>query len=179
MRKRGPCFKGPRTIDEVKLTGPIIYVKLYGSNEFRYPIHELSAARVNARGFPLWNERRCGTFDTATAVWKMPWRRTAGARSGMRSGFMLCPELLIPPTPPPMATCIIAPAGRSRPVPNGCSPADQSCGRMIRRVTKNVGSVLAAEQARLADAIVAHRQAIKLKRIMPKLFWLSAMPSGS
>jgi hypothetical protein len=27
-------FKGPRAIDEVKLSGPIIYVKLYGATSF-------------------------------------------------------------------------------------------------------------------------------------------------
>jgi hypothetical protein len=27
-------FKGPRSIDEVKLAGPIIYVKLYGATSF-------------------------------------------------------------------------------------------------------------------------------------------------
>src|ERR1700737_1090211 len=30
----GTLFKGPRSIDEVKLTGPIIYVKLYGATNF-------------------------------------------------------------------------------------------------------------------------------------------------
>ena len=30
----GTLFKGPRSIDEVKLTGPIIYVKLYGATSF-------------------------------------------------------------------------------------------------------------------------------------------------
>jgi hypothetical protein len=27
-------FRGPRAIDEVKLAGPIIYVKLYGATSF-------------------------------------------------------------------------------------------------------------------------------------------------
>jgi hypothetical protein len=30
----GTLFKGPRSIDEVKLGGPIIYVKLYGATSF-------------------------------------------------------------------------------------------------------------------------------------------------
>ena len=30
----GTLFKGPRSIDEVKLTGPIIYAKLYGATSF-------------------------------------------------------------------------------------------------------------------------------------------------
>ena len=30
----GTLFKGPRSIDEVKLSGPIIYVKLYGATNF-------------------------------------------------------------------------------------------------------------------------------------------------
>ena len=30
----GTLFKGPRSIDEIKLTGPIIYVKLYGATNF-------------------------------------------------------------------------------------------------------------------------------------------------
>jgi hypothetical protein len=30
----GTLFKGPRSIDEVKLTGPIVYVKLYGAISF-------------------------------------------------------------------------------------------------------------------------------------------------
>jgi hypothetical protein len=30
----GTLFKGPRSIDEIKLTGPIIYVKLYGATSF-------------------------------------------------------------------------------------------------------------------------------------------------
>jgi hypothetical protein len=30
----GTLFKGPRSIDEVKLAGPIIYVKLYGATSF-------------------------------------------------------------------------------------------------------------------------------------------------
>jgi hypothetical protein len=30
----GTLFKGPRSIDEVKLTGPIVYVKLYGATSF-------------------------------------------------------------------------------------------------------------------------------------------------
>jgi hypothetical protein len=30
----GTVFKGPRSIDEVKLSGPIIYVKLYGATSF-------------------------------------------------------------------------------------------------------------------------------------------------
>ena len=30
----GTLFKGPRSIDEVKLAGPIIYVKLYGATNF-------------------------------------------------------------------------------------------------------------------------------------------------
>jgi len=32
--KEGTLFKGPRSIDEVKLSGPIIYVKLYGATSF-------------------------------------------------------------------------------------------------------------------------------------------------
>jgi hypothetical protein len=32
--KRGTLFKGPRSIDEVKLNGPILYVKLYGATSF-------------------------------------------------------------------------------------------------------------------------------------------------
>jgi hypothetical protein len=30
----GTLFKGPRSIDEVKLIGPIVYVKLYGATSF-------------------------------------------------------------------------------------------------------------------------------------------------
>ena len=30
----GTLFKGPRSIDEVKLSGPIVYVKLYGATSF-------------------------------------------------------------------------------------------------------------------------------------------------
>src|SRR6202011_816086 len=30
----GTLFKGPRSIDEVRLAGPIIYVKLYGATDF-------------------------------------------------------------------------------------------------------------------------------------------------
>jgi hypothetical protein len=30
----GTLFKGPRSIDEVRLSGPIIYVKLYGATSF-------------------------------------------------------------------------------------------------------------------------------------------------
>ena len=30
----GTLFRGPRSIDEVKLSGPIIYVKLYGATNF-------------------------------------------------------------------------------------------------------------------------------------------------
>src|ERR1700739_187377 len=30
----GTLFKGPRAIDEVKLAGPIIYVKLFGATNF-------------------------------------------------------------------------------------------------------------------------------------------------
>jgi hypothetical protein len=30
----GTLFRGPRSIDEVKLSGPIIYVKLYGATSF-------------------------------------------------------------------------------------------------------------------------------------------------
>jgi hypothetical protein len=30
----GTLFKGPRAIDEVKLSGPFIYVKLYGATSF-------------------------------------------------------------------------------------------------------------------------------------------------
>jgi hypothetical protein len=30
----GTLFKGPRSIDEVKLSGPILYVKLYGATSF-------------------------------------------------------------------------------------------------------------------------------------------------
>ncbi len=32
--KGGTLFKGPRSIDEVRLSGPIIYVKLYGATSF-------------------------------------------------------------------------------------------------------------------------------------------------
>jgi hypothetical protein len=32
--KEGTLFKGARSIDEVKLDGPIIYVKLYGATSF-------------------------------------------------------------------------------------------------------------------------------------------------
>jgi hypothetical protein len=32
--KDGTLFKGPRSIDEVKLSGPMIYVKLYGATSF-------------------------------------------------------------------------------------------------------------------------------------------------
>lgn len=31
----GTLFKGPRSIDEVKLFGPILYVKLYGATDFK------------------------------------------------------------------------------------------------------------------------------------------------
>jgi hypothetical protein len=31
---QGTLFKGPRSIDEVKLAGPILYVKLYGATSF-------------------------------------------------------------------------------------------------------------------------------------------------
>lgn len=31
----GTLFKGSRSIDEVKLSGPIIYVKLYGATDFK------------------------------------------------------------------------------------------------------------------------------------------------
>ena len=30
----GTLFKGPRSIDEIRLAGPIIYVKLYGATSF-------------------------------------------------------------------------------------------------------------------------------------------------
>ena len=30
----GILFKGPRSIDEVRLSGPIVYVKLYGATSF-------------------------------------------------------------------------------------------------------------------------------------------------
>jgi hypothetical protein len=30
----GTLFRGPRSIDEVKLSGPILYVKLYGATAF-------------------------------------------------------------------------------------------------------------------------------------------------
>lgn len=30
----GTLFKGPRSIDEVKLSGPILYAKLYGATKF-------------------------------------------------------------------------------------------------------------------------------------------------
>jgi hypothetical protein len=30
----GTLFRGPRAIDEVKLAGPIVYVKLYGATSF-------------------------------------------------------------------------------------------------------------------------------------------------
>jgi hypothetical protein len=32
--REGTLFKGPRSIDEVKLSGPILYVKLYGATNF-------------------------------------------------------------------------------------------------------------------------------------------------
>jgi hypothetical protein len=32
--KEGTLFKGPRSIDEVKLFGPMVYVKLYGATSF-------------------------------------------------------------------------------------------------------------------------------------------------
>ena len=32
MRPKNAC--GPRSIDEVKLSGPILYVKLYGATKF-------------------------------------------------------------------------------------------------------------------------------------------------
>jgi hypothetical protein len=32
--KEGTVFKGPRSVDEVKLDGPIIFVKLYGATNF-------------------------------------------------------------------------------------------------------------------------------------------------
>lgn len=32
--KEGTLFKGPRSIDDVSLFGPIIYVKLYGARSF-------------------------------------------------------------------------------------------------------------------------------------------------
>jgi hypothetical protein len=32
--REGTLFKGPRMIDEVKLSGPTIYVKLYGATSF-------------------------------------------------------------------------------------------------------------------------------------------------
>lgn len=32
--KEGTLFKGARSIDEVKLDGPIVYVKLYGATSF-------------------------------------------------------------------------------------------------------------------------------------------------
>ncbi len=32
--RNGTLFKGPRSIDEVKLAGPMIYVKLYGATSF-------------------------------------------------------------------------------------------------------------------------------------------------
>ncbi len=32
--REGTLFKGPRSIDEVRLAGPIIYVKLYGATSF-------------------------------------------------------------------------------------------------------------------------------------------------
>ena len=32
--REGTLFKGPRSIDEVKLAGPIVYVKLYGATSF-------------------------------------------------------------------------------------------------------------------------------------------------
>src|SRR3979409_2065744 len=30
----GTLFKGPRSIDEVKLSGPVVFVKLYGATSF-------------------------------------------------------------------------------------------------------------------------------------------------
>jgi hypothetical protein len=32
--REGTLFKGPRSIDEVRLAGPIVYVKLYGATSF-------------------------------------------------------------------------------------------------------------------------------------------------
>jgi hypothetical protein len=32
--RNGTLFKGPRSIDEVRLAGPMIYVKLYGATSF-------------------------------------------------------------------------------------------------------------------------------------------------
>ena len=32
--KGGTLFKGPRSIDEVRLSGPLVYVKLYGATSF-------------------------------------------------------------------------------------------------------------------------------------------------
>jgi hypothetical protein len=32
--REGTLFKGPRSIDEVKLAGPVVYVKLYGATKF-------------------------------------------------------------------------------------------------------------------------------------------------
>jgi len=32
--RNGTFFKGPRSIDEVRLAGPMIYVKLYGATSF-------------------------------------------------------------------------------------------------------------------------------------------------
>lgn len=32
--RNGTLFKGPRSIDEVQLAGPMIYVKLYGATSF-------------------------------------------------------------------------------------------------------------------------------------------------
>jgi hypothetical protein len=34
LENEGTLFKGPRSIDEVKLSGPTIYVKLYGATSF-------------------------------------------------------------------------------------------------------------------------------------------------
>jgi hypothetical protein len=32
--REGTLFKGPRSIDDVKLAGPILYIKLYGATSF-------------------------------------------------------------------------------------------------------------------------------------------------
>src|SRR4030088_3618103 len=34
LENEATLFKGPRSIDEVKLSGPMIYVKLYGATSF-------------------------------------------------------------------------------------------------------------------------------------------------
>ena len=51
--KGGTLFKGPRSIDEVRLCRPTDLCEALWRNELRYPIHQLSAARVSAAFSPL------------------------------------------------------------------------------------------------------------------------------